>query len=94
MACGAIPESFPVLNAEDLVALRECEGRAGFAGLSEKQYQVPANLSRNCRFFLSSETPSDLVNQIPDQPLAAAPRRARKCATSPAVDGGLAQLTS
>jgi hypothetical protein len=33
---------------------------AGLIELSEKQYQVPAGLARNCRFFLSSARPHAL----------------------------------
>src|SRR5580700_2494276 len=51
MACGAISESSPVRKAEALVARRAREAPVGFAGLSEKQYQAPAGLARNCRFF-------------------------------------------
>jgi hypothetical protein len=41
MACGAISESFPVLNAEALAARRLWVAPAGLASLSEKQYIKP-----------------------------------------------------
>src|ERR1700722_1736663 len=74
MACGAISESSPVRNAEALVARRAREAPVGLACLSEKQYQAPAGLARNCRFSQSasrrstgrvrrsSGAPSDLIN--------------------------------
>jgi hypothetical protein len=80
MACGAIPESFPVFTAEALVTRRPWEPPAGLIGLSEKQYQVPAGLARLCRFFLierpdpqsarirrSSGKPSDLPYKTADR---------------------------
>jgi hypothetical protein len=52
MACGAISESFPVLNAEVPVARRHMRRASPAYLLSEKQYQAAASLARNCRFFL------------------------------------------
>jgi hypothetical protein len=54
MACGAIPESSAVPNAEALVARRPGKRQPGLVDISEKQYQIPAGLARNCRFFLIS----------------------------------------
>jgi hypothetical protein len=53
MACGAIPESSPVLSVGDFFALPACERLTGFVDLSEKRYQVRADLARNYRFFVS-----------------------------------------
>jgi hypothetical protein len=52
MACCAIPESFPFLSVEALVARRQWEAIDGLVSFSEKQYQISAGLARNCRFFL------------------------------------------
>jgi hypothetical protein len=52
MACGAIPESFPFLKVEALVARRQSKAIASLVSLSEKQYQTSAALARNCRFFI------------------------------------------
>jgi hypothetical protein len=53
MVCGAIPESFPVLNAEAPVVRRPAKRQPGLVDISEKQYQIPAGLARNCRVFLN-----------------------------------------
>jgi hypothetical protein len=54
MACGAISESFPALDAQprSRVGYEKCV--VGFIGLSEKQYQILIRGARNCRFFLLS----------------------------------------
>jgi hypothetical protein len=42
----------PSLDAEVSVGRRQQEASGGLLGLSEKQYNVQADLARNCRFFL------------------------------------------
>ena len=56
IACGAIPKSFPALDANVPVAGRPPrEVRTWLTDLSEKQYQVAAGLARNCRFFFAND---------------------------------------
>jgi hypothetical protein len=50
MACGAIPESFPFLKVEALVARRQTKA---IVSLSEKQYQTSAALARIVHFLSS-----------------------------------------
>jgi hypothetical protein len=57
MACGAIPESFPFLKVEALVARRQSKAIASLVSLSEKQYQTSAASARNCRFFIEPPRP-------------------------------------
>jgi hypothetical protein len=52
MACGAIPESFPALDAGVSVGRHLQEASGGLLVISEKQYNIQAGLTRNCRFFL------------------------------------------
>jgi hypothetical protein len=75
------------LTAEAPVS-RENRG-PGLQLISEKQYQPPASLARNCRFFLSRVlaspgrfrhslgAPSDLINRIPYEAGADGERRFR-----------------
>jgi hypothetical protein len=51
MACGAIPASFPALDAEPRSRVAHEKSVAAFIGLSEKQYQISTRGARNCRFF-------------------------------------------
>jgi hypothetical protein len=51
MACGAIPESFPFLKVEALVARRQSKAIVSFVSLSEKQYQTSAALARIVHFL-------------------------------------------
>jgi hypothetical protein len=51
MACGAIPESFPVLKAEAPAARRSWEGTAKFVRPSEKQYQNLGWLGKKLSIF-------------------------------------------
>jgi hypothetical protein len=67
MACGAVPESFPVLDTEprSRVAHKKCV--AGFVDLSEKQYQISTRGARNCRFFLIERATLDRTLSSPSR---------------------------
>jgi hypothetical protein len=52
MACGAIPESFPALDAEPRSRVAHEKSVAGFIVLSEKQYQISTRGARNWSIFL------------------------------------------
>jgi hypothetical protein len=58
-------DSVPAFNAEARSQAAHEKTGAGLIDLSEKQYQAPGGLARNCRFFLISRPGTQSALSLP-----------------------------